>query len=47
MAGARRFTVNSIARSDIASANRETERETGVPFITDIQDETARRILLH
>ncbi|MDR1660238.1 MAG: FMN-binding glutamate synthase family protein, partial [Desulfovibrio sp.] len=46
MAGARRFTVDSISRSDIASANRETERETGVPFITDIQDETARRILL-
>ena len=47
MAGARSFTVDSIARSDIASANRETERETGVPFITDIQDEAARRILLH
>jgi hypothetical protein len=46
MAGARRFAVGSIARSDIASANRETERETGVPFITGIQDETARQLLL-
>ena len=45
MAGARKFTVDAISRTDIASANRETERETGIPFITDIQDEAARRIL--
>ena len=46
MAGARKFAVDAISRDDIASANRETERETGVPFITDAQDEAARRILL-
>ena len=46
MAGARKFAVGAISRDDIASANRETERETGVPFITDAQDEAARRILL-
>ena len=46
LAGARKFAVTSIDRRDIASANRETERETGVPFITDVQDEVARGILL-
>ncbi|MHC1789481.1 glutamate synthase-related protein [Solidesulfovibrio sp.] len=46
LAGARKFSVAEIDRTDIASANRETQRETGIPFITDIQDETARRILL-
>lgn len=46
MAGARKFSVNAISRMDIASANRETERETKVPFITDMQDEAAKRILM-
>ncbi len=45
LAGARKFSVRDISREDIASANRETERETGIPFITDVQDELARRIL--
>ncbi len=46
LAGARKFGVSEIVRNDIAAANRETERETRIPFITDIQDETARKILL-
>ena len=46
MAGARKFTLRDISRDDLASANRETERETGIPFITEAQDEAARRILL-
>jgi len=46
LAGARKFSVREISRDDIASANRETAKETGVPFITSIQDESARRILL-
>ncbi|WP_434073529.1 glutamate synthase-related protein [Moorella naiadis (nom. illeg.)] len=46
MAGARKFSLDQISRQDIAAANRETEAETGIPFITDIQDELARRILL-
>ncbi|MBI4805617.1 MAG: FMN-binding glutamate synthase family protein [Desulfovibrio sp.] len=46
LAGARRFSVSQITREDVASANRETERETGIPFITGIQDESARKILL-
>lgn len=46
LAGARKFAVTAIDRRDIASANRETERETGVPFVQDMQDEVARGILL-
>jgi len=46
LAGARKFSVAELSRGDIASANREVAHETGIPFITDIQDEAARRILL-
>lgn len=45
LAGARKFTVRDIARADITSANRDTERETGIPFITEVEDDRARRIL--
>jgi glutamate synthase domain-containing protein 2 len=45
LAGARRFSVREISREDICSANRETEAESGIPFITDVQDESARKIL--
>jgi glutamate synthase domain-containing protein 2 len=45
MAGARRFTLKAITRNDIFSANRETEKETGVSFITDFADDKARKIL--
>jgi hypothetical protein len=45
LAGARKFNLNEITRDDIASGNRETERETKIPFITDVMDETARKIL--
>ncbi len=45
MAGARRFTLKAITRSDIFSANRETEEETGVPFVTDAADDKARKIM--
>ncbi|EMG37735.1 glutamate synthase (NADPH) GltB2 subunit [Desulfocurvibacter africanus PCS] len=45
LAGARKFSVRDITREDITSANRETEHETGIPFITEVQDEIARRIL--
>ncbi|WP_029898518.1 glutamate synthase-related protein [Desulfohalovibrio reitneri] len=45
LCGARKFSLQDISRNDIASANRETECETGVPFITDVMDETAKRIL--
>ncbi|MCJ2165586.1 MULTISPECIES: glutamate synthase-related protein [unclassified Pseudodesulfovibrio] len=45
LAGARKFDLTGISRADIASANRETERETGIPFITDVMDDTAKKIL--
>lgn len=45
MAGARKFSLSEISRDDLVSANRETEKETGIPFITDALDESAKRIL--
>jgi hypothetical protein len=45
LAGARRFNVSEISRYDLAAGNRETEKETGIPFITEIQDEAAKRML--
>ena len=46
MAGARKFGVEHIDRTDICAANRETAQETGIPFITEQDDELARRIVL-
>jgi glutamate synthase domain-containing protein 2 len=45
MAGARKFSVGKISRDDIFAANRETAAETGISFITEVQDESARKIL--
>lgn len=45
MAGARKFRVGEISRSDLTSCNRETERETGIPFITEAEHESALKIL--
>jgi hypothetical protein len=45
LAGARKFSVGEISRDDLFSANRETERETGIPFVTEIEDERAKAIL--
>ena len=45
MAGSRNFKVSDISREDILSANRETERETGIAFVTDVADELARKII--
>ncbi len=45
MAGARAFSLQDISRSDIASTTRATEDATGIPFISDMQDEAARAIL--
>lgn len=45
MAGARKFTLKEITRGEIYSGNRETEVETGIPFITDVQDESAKKII--
>jgi hypothetical protein len=45
LAGARKFDIKQISRSDLVACNRETERETGIPFITDVADAKARKIL--
>ena len=45
MAGARKFSLDRISRADLFSGNRETERETGIPHISDVNDETAKKIL--
>lgn len=45
LAGARKFNISDIAESDICAGNRETAKETGLPFITDIQNETALNIM--
>lgn len=45
MAGARKFSLNQISRNDIFSGNRETARETGIPHVSDVNDESARKIL--
>lgn len=45
MAGCRKFNISEIDRSDIFSCNRETEKETGIPFITDVEDDAAKKIL--
>jgi len=45
MAGARKFSLKDISREDLFSANRETESETKIPFITDVMDERAKQIL--
>ncbi len=45
MAGARRFNLDEIQRVDLFSGNRETSEITGIPFITEIHDDTAKKIL--
>ncbi|MDR0861556.1 MAG: FMN-binding glutamate synthase family protein [Oscillospiraceae bacterium] len=45
MAGARRFKLSEISRNDLFAANRETAKETGISYITDTGDETAKKIL--
>ena len=45
MAGARKFDLASLSRDDLFAANRETERETRIRYITEAGDETAKRIL--
>jgi hypothetical protein len=45
MAGARKFSLNKITRQEIFSGNRETARETGIPHVADVNDESARKIL--
>jgi hypothetical protein len=45
MAGARKFKLSEIDRSDLIAANRETAKETGIAYITEAQHESALSIL--
>ena len=45
MAGARKFSVSEISRDDLFSGNRETEAETGIPFLSEIGNDSALKIL--
>ena len=45
MAGARKFSVDQLSRSDLFSGNRETAQETGIPHVSDVNDEGAKKIL--
>ena len=46
MAGARKFNLKQVSRNDIFSANRETERETGIAHCADTNDAFAKKILM-
>ncbi len=46
MAGARKFRLSEIDRSDLIAANRETADVTGIPFMTDALDDRAKKILM-
>jgi hypothetical protein len=45
MAGVRKFRIANITRNELMSANRETEAETGIPFVTNFQEDSALSIL--
>jgi len=45
MAGARKFSLDQISRNDLFSANRETEKETGITHVADMKDDVAKKIL--
>jgi len=45
LAGARKFNINEITRNELFSGNRETEAVTGIPFLTDVMDDSAKQIL--
>jgi hypothetical protein len=46
LAGVRKFSIKGISRDDVFSANRETKKETGIPFMTDTADKKAKEILV-
>ncbi len=45
MAGARKFSIDELDRSDLMAANRETADATGLPFMTDAGHDRAMAIL--
>lgn len=45
MAGARKFNLTELDRSDLMAANRETAAETGLAYMTEAQNESALSII--
>ncbi len=45
MAGARKFNLSEIKRSDLLAGNRETEAETGLEYMADAESDSAMKIL--
>ncbi len=45
MAGARKFCLSELSRDDLMSANFDTEKITGIPYMTSAQHEQALQIL--
>lgn len=45
MAGARKFNLDELSRSDLISANRETEEISKIPFMTEAENDKALNIL--
>jgi hypothetical protein len=45
MAGARKSRLSDITRDELMSANRETAHETGIPYMTDAEDDKAMAVL--
>lgn len=45
MAGARKFSLTEITRKDLMTANRETQNETGIAYMTEAQSDKATEII--
>ncbi len=45
MAGVRRFSLKAITRGDVFAGNREVAKETGLEYITEHNDDKAKKIL--
>jgi hypothetical protein len=45
MAGARKFNVPSIGRSDVFALTEEAARISGLPYVMDVQRDEAMRII--
>lgn len=45
MAGARRFSLKEICRSDLMANNKETAEVSGIPYVTESLNERAMKIL--
>ena len=45
LAGARKFKLSELTRAELMAANRETAAETGIPYLSDAESESAMAIL--